>query len=1123
MSSRCIQLTRIHAIQWFGYCDTFDIQGNLLVAGRTGAGKSVLMDLIQLVLIGDKRARYNAASDGRGQASGRDKKSYCLCDVQEDINGVPQYARDGGTTYVALEFTWPDNEKIETWGMRIEYANAEAQTPDEDFFMVPDRLERADFVTPDGYALDSEGFRYLLREKEGDAFRNISDYRKQLADHLNFHRETIDFLMPSAMSFAFLPRFDEFCRRYILQAEEIKIEPIQQSYQSYLRISDELTKLKDKTERLEKTVTTRVQWENARVDADIFRYLEAEYRREASESEHADLATRLLALDARLKEEQVAYEEVNTTLEGKREMLESLKNLFRDEGGSALLELQVAIKKTVQQINQLRAIGETVSQERARRFRLATEFQKKTDQFLDGRGGKVNKATDEALDSLVEAIRTLEDARPEHLRNALRALAAAVRSALTQVQASVKEDSDKYLSTKRELETLQEQLRNLESNRVMPSPLLDELNRKLPKKGKEVAARQLRELCEVLDEEWRPAIELAFTRKFAIVVTSNYAQALAIYKEFKGDSERESLVDPDRALKSQRKPAANSLATKIVTDHPVARAVVDELFGNLICVDTIEEFRKCPSDAIMKDGFRTRGMFAERPRRYDQRPCIGSKGLERLKAHLSAQAEQCGAVLKKLEPTLSRAEQLEQFANQNQLLSDDIEADIARASQLHELEAERDRLIARNSAAATPELEERIRVITELENEIRSLDHQRLDLHGKLQSGERANLVRRLESAEDQKAMAHQQYQNVVALLGDQLNMTRRDELSTQYHQLYPAAAPRANQAAQAHVELSSRLPGLEQQVRLLRQSLVDQHPDLRAEPDFDPDTEWNASYQTLLQRIRVEDMPARQKAAREEEQRWQDLFRTTVAARLSQAIREVKATINLLNLQLKKPIGDSLYRITVVDNPAQEFQEYRKVLEACAITADGDSIFTSLSADTKEAVDKVFKALVNEPHGKLGQSFLDYRSYYRYDMEVTDPKRPELGSKSLNRHADKFSGGEKQTPFYICILACYLRAYKRHLPHRYTAPSIGLVPIDEAFSKMSGERITDAIRALRDVDLQGILSMSSGNWPYAIGECDQVLAIHQRDDFVNKRKSIRNIGALLTREEALERTKEWD
>lgn len=107
MASRCIRLTRIHAIQWFGYCDTFDIHGNLLIAGRTGAGKSVLMDLIQLVLIGDQRSKYNAASDGHGHASGRDKKSYCLCDTQEVINGVPQYMRDGGVTYIRWNLPGP--------------------------------------------------------------------------------------------------------------------------------------------------------------------------------------------------------------------------------------------------------------------------------------------------------------------------------------------------------------------------------------------------------------------------------------------------------------------------------------------------------------------------------------------------------------------------------------------------------------------------------------------------------------------------------------------------------------------------------------------------------------------------------------------------------------------------------------------------------------------------------------------------------------------------------------------------------------------------------------------------------------------------------------------------------
>ncbi len=113
-------------------------------------------------------------------------------------------------------------------------------------------------------------------------------------------------------------------------------------------------------------------------------------------------------------------------------------------------------------------------------------------------------------------------------------------------------------------------------------------------------------------------------------------------------------------------------------------------------------------------------------------------------------------------------------------------------------------------------------------------------------------------------------------------------------------------------------------------------------------------------------------------------------------------------------------------DNVSNDYVEYRRVLEACSVTQDGQSIFASLEVDAREGVERVFKALVDEPDGKLAQAFLDYRSYFKYDMWVRDPKHPELAPKSLNRHADKFSGGEKQTPFYISILACYAPASQR-------------------------------------------------------------------------------------------------
>ena len=49
--SRAIHLTKIHALNWYGYRDSLPVRGNLVLAGVTGSGKSILMDLLMLVLV----------------------------------------------------------------------------------------------------------------------------------------------------------------------------------------------------------------------------------------------------------------------------------------------------------------------------------------------------------------------------------------------------------------------------------------------------------------------------------------------------------------------------------------------------------------------------------------------------------------------------------------------------------------------------------------------------------------------------------------------------------------------------------------------------------------------------------------------------------------------------------------------------------------------------------------------------------------------------------------------------------------------------------------------------------------------------------------------------------------
>ena len=112
--SRAIQLSKIHALNWYGYRDTLPVKGNLVLAGVTGSGKSILMDLLMLVLVGPERARHHFNRSATGGRSDRTIKGYCLLDTKREENGQPQYFHDKGvTTYIGGEFTWPDGSKYE--------------------------------------------------------------------------------------------------------------------------------------------------------------------------------------------------------------------------------------------------------------------------------------------------------------------------------------------------------------------------------------------------------------------------------------------------------------------------------------------------------------------------------------------------------------------------------------------------------------------------------------------------------------------------------------------------------------------------------------------------------------------------------------------------------------------------------------------------------------------------------------------------------------------------------------------------------------------------------------------------------------------------------------------------
>ena len=92
----------------------------------------------------------------------------------------------------------------------------------------------------------------------------------------------------------------------------------------------------------------------------------------------------------------------------------------------------------------------------------------------------------------------------------------------------------------------------------------------------------------------------------------------------------------------------------------------------------------------------------------------------------------------------------------------------------------------------------------------------------------------------------------------------------------------------------------------------------------------------------------------------------------------------------------------------------------------------------------------------------MDYRTYLDYDIKVTNTVSGQQAY--LSRVSRDSSGGENQAPFYVAICASLLQIYQK------SENSIRLVLLDEAFSKMTSDRIRPMMELFRRLQLQVLL-----------------------------------------------------
>jgi uncharacterized protein YPO0396 len=587
-------------------------------------------------------------------------------------------------------------------------------------------------------------------------------------------------------------------------------------------------------------------------------------------------------------------------------------------------------------------------------------------------------------------------------------------------------------------------------------------------------AEQLARLIEVKPEaeRWWPALELFLGRQRWVIVVAqeDYRAALETLRRTPPGREGESLLNPAECggLRSEIKPG--SLASKVEVSNPEAARYVNHLLGEVLCVETVEELDATPSGkAITPDG-----LFKQAPLRRRLRPekdvplTLGSKGLERLRA--TREKEQISV----------RAEH-----DRLKLLAADLNAwlDQGRKSGLGD--------------STLPDRSQDFPKLAMKWAQWRSLG-ETLEL---LRTPERAERLERLQKHEAEQAKLHgdirvvQQrladFQQRENLLSEKFQRAAEEEknhgieLQQMHARLDPgitkehldsalkdllASAPtwqeRLNQANNRILEAKVRAADAQNARANARRALIqsERHPEYRF--DFDADEPDNTRWAARLRQLDEVELPKFRTLAAERRKDWERRLRESVLDRLQERLAKATKDIQLLRDYLSRAVGRYRYSISQRRDPV--YQSIWQLLDSGFEPGD-ELLQASRSAEVQGALEELMRAV--EASGDLAdraRRLLDYRHYHRYDIEMVPRDDPSAPVISLSRSLRSLSGGENQAPFFLSMLAAFRRVYDLGSQNSH---HLGLVVMDEAFSKLSGDGVEDCLELARNFQLQLVLA----------------------------------------------------
>ena len=1087
-----IELKRLKLINWHNFENvTFDCARLTYMIGVNAVGKTTILDAIRYCLTTNRN--FNALGNKK---SGRTLQG----SVHAKQRGENAYRRPGHTVaYIGAEFYDSLKRAPFVIAVRVESEGPmqELHPGDQTWYLSEDgcTLEQLPFIDlRTGAPSAKEDFKPAVGRLSYT--RSPSEARDRICRALGIGRASsplgkkFNEVFQMGTSMDEIPNFREFLYQYILPQPELDLEALQGDRLELENLHAVLAEAQTRADALEEIVNYGREAAGKQTEALVNRGAALLARAAADGGEqdvwqgHLDAGHRQLeALNARYAEAK------NAEAEARRAYLAAHSAAGASGEGRALdaMEEELSRRKTAQDAA-------------ARKAAQAEDAASKAEALLTAlrRSGfasdwKLEKLTADTLPQLTDWLAAQEKLL-EEAYFAARQNTAALR----------KEQADK----RAELDAVSG------GKWVYPhgdaaTRVRDAVNAELKSRGMQPDAKIFCELLAVADESWQDCVEACLgDRRFDILVPpAHYEAAKSAFVALKEKVGPISLLDTPGIRKANRrtdKIAPDSLAAQVTSENPLAAQYAETILGRIVCCDTPDTLEQYP-DSATRDLLRHHPFRLERlraPQRYIGLDARRTRA-EALTAELEALAERRRAA-EQTEKTLKAAYDQYQNALRGKTLEElgalwDSRAALTAARQAYTAQEQQLADCRENPMLQQLYKEEEARekawdaaraAVEQVGGDIRVCQKQLASCEA-----ERKKAVETAQTSADAANAFFAKYP-----LLEPLARERWAALSGPDKAKPDRAVAQAAEKAQTKLDeaLQLYLTGtLEPAQKAYNERYVCDYPLGLAGVE-----QYRAQYESLV-RIDLERYAARLEQAQKD---CKDRFRKDILFRMKDDIFNARRQFRELNKVMEQlTYGEEVYRFelepsrdpqlaafyqVIVDKGNQQMTDSDS-LDNIAATADPvyerqvDELMEKIMADVDENTRARQEG--RRPEGVTLSDYVDYRTYLDYDIKVTNTVSGQQAY--LSRVSRDSSGGENQAPFYVAICASLLQIYQK------SENSIRLVLLDEAFSKMTSDRIRPMMELFRRLQLQVLListvEKSTAIQPY----CDITYSIVRHGD----------------------------